>query len=465
MVALPASYGSSGARPPLLSIAASDISVIFEWAALLPLAVYLASSRFSHQLVGQTALTRTICVGLFPRLGVLSSIANFLQNGPDFLDRASSVSELRRTVWDVKWGSVFPCANGAASAMLGSYVLRHIKPEDIPEPVDMDQKDQKDHDDTTPSPSTSAQVETHAPLVNAGTSNCPTLPVSQPVFRRYQTLHVLDFSGPVRDKPSSHDCLNSTILRNACKVLVLVGLLGACVVTILFGLYGTATAILVTILFRLCKLLIRVRRPSGYLYSNEGESGCMLVALHENASTWYLYKGSRAVVDTLLNKTMIESITSPLGIWLAYALRFMEFLQLIAMTYVASQKGWDGVALLCLVAVAWAYDHVAYSDDKIAATWLRHEFVVPTAQTYRFGGRTAMIGTIQALSNTSVTSWMDGILAPSDRRDVWLSKVAGHPATEKLEALSIGDRKWVDLNMRLTEQALKTLGRPEAASA
>jgi hypothetical protein len=47
----------------------------------------------------------------------------------------------------------------------------------------------------------------------------------------------------------------------------------------------------------------------------------MLVAIHENASTWYLYSGSRAVVDTLLNKPTIHSIISPLGMVLPWFLR------------------------------------------------------------------------------------------------------------------------------------------------
>jgi hypothetical protein len=94
----PASYGTNGANPPALSIASSNLLIIFEWASLLPFAFYLANSRLSYQLVGQTALAGFISISLFPRLGVLGSIADFLHQGADFLDRASSVSELRRIV-------------------------------------------------------------------------------------------------------------------------------------------------------------------------------------------------------------------------------------------------------------------------------------------------------------------------------------------------------------------------------
>jgi hypothetical protein len=85
--------------------------------------------------VGQTALAGFIGVSLFPRLGVLDSIADFLQQGADFLDRVSSVSEVRRTIWDANWSSVFPCANGFVGDILYAHALRGIQLVDIPEEV------------------------------------------------------------------------------------------------------------------------------------------------------------------------------------------------------------------------------------------------------------------------------------------------------------------------------------------
>jgi hypothetical protein len=151
----------------------------------------------------------------------------------------------------------------------------------------------------------------------------------------------------------------------------------------------------------------------------------MLVAIHENASTWYLYMGSRGIIDALLNKPMIESIQSSLGSWLAFALRALAILQLVTMTYVAAQRGWDGVGFLALVVVAWVFDYFFYSDGRIAAQWLKDQGVGIKAHSFRFTGRTPMIGAIQVLKETPVTAWMDGILAPSGRRAVWLAELNG----------------------------------------
>lgn len=129
----PASLGANGAEPPVLPVASSDLSSIFEWAALFPLAIYLASSRYPHLLVGRTALAGFIPVGLFPRLGVLAMIADLLQHGQDFIDRASSVTDSRRTVWDVSWDSIFPCANGAVAEILSGYILRNVKLQSLEE--------------------------------------------------------------------------------------------------------------------------------------------------------------------------------------------------------------------------------------------------------------------------------------------------------------------------------------------
>lgn len=73
----------------------------------------------------------------------------------------------------------------------------------------------------------------------------------------------------------------------------------------------------------------------------------MLVSIHQNANIWHLFIGDRAIVDTLLNKTMI-SFTGPCAVVAAW-LHAAYFLQLVAMTRVAAQKGYDGIFLLALM--------------------------------------------------------------------------------------------------------------------
>lgn len=98
-------------------------NIVSEWTALIPLVAHLASYRHNHQLVGEAALSGRLNVSLFPRLGVLDGIARLLAGGPDFLDRVSTLGEVSRHVWDVNWGSSFPCANGAASSIITAYAL------------------------------------------------------------------------------------------------------------------------------------------------------------------------------------------------------------------------------------------------------------------------------------------------------------------------------------------------------
>jgi hypothetical protein len=93
----PVAEGTIGLAPLLFSFSSAP-DIIFEWAALIPLVIYLATYHYSYQLVGKTALAGIINVGLFPKLGVLDGIADLLKEGADFLDRACSISELRRDV-------------------------------------------------------------------------------------------------------------------------------------------------------------------------------------------------------------------------------------------------------------------------------------------------------------------------------------------------------------------------------
>src|SRR5271168_3011492 len=118
----PPNLGSTGAIaffqvPPLLTIVA-------EWAALIPLIVHLASFQDDHRMVGEVALNCRLSTGLFPRLGHLNGIARLLRGGPDFVDRVSGTGALSSVVWDVSWGRVFPCANGQARDLPTTYTSR-----------------------------------------------------------------------------------------------------------------------------------------------------------------------------------------------------------------------------------------------------------------------------------------------------------------------------------------------------
>lgn len=83
-----------------------------EWAALLPLAIHLASSQDDYITVGDISLLRQFQVSLFPPLWTLSSVARLLERGTKYLDFASTKGGSSQTVWDVKFGSVFLVANG-----------------------------------------------------------------------------------------------------------------------------------------------------------------------------------------------------------------------------------------------------------------------------------------------------------------------------------------------------------------
>jgi hypothetical protein len=439
----PASYGSTGAAPPVLPIASSDASIVFEWAAIFPLAIYLADRRLSHKLVGQASLAGFLPTGLFPRLGVLNMVCDFLKEGPDFLDRASSVSELRRTVWDVNTGNIFTCANGAASDILAKYVLRKACLVDL-------------------SDNSSKQ--------NSGATGQRTTGLPSTGYRRCQTLHILDCQFMPSSTQSGHRHRASNVQKAVkykpilYEVVLLLVLLGLAVISILFGVFATTAAIVLTVAFRILRYFIRVTRPSTYLENNEpGASGCMLVALHENATTWYLYRGSRAIIDTLLNKSMIEDIAaSPL----VSVARVLATLQLATMTYAAAQKGWDGVGLLAVIIVAWVSDWVLYREHVLAAQWLKHEDVDIRAQSFKFSGRVPMLGAIQVLKGTGNISWMDGILAPSNRRNQWLADLVKLPAVAGWQQGTSGiasadhntaDAQWAQRNTDLVCAAMKVI--------
>lgn len=439
-------YGTNNAQPPVLGVSSMGPAILFEWAALLPLAVYLASNGHVHEIVGRISLLGSIKVSFFPPIGVLYRIASLLENGPDFLDRANSIGELRRTVWDANWGSIFTCANGATSDILSEASLLGVRVSEIPQLQLI--------------PNTSSVSKMRATssgkysIINEQTESR---------YRRNQLLHVIDCSYTQKSEEKSKvpsSFWNWKGFFDLVEIILLLLTPGLGALAILFGLYGTAVCIFVTFSFHFLCRFVQIHRPPGYLYNNEGPAagGCMLTALHENASTWFLYTGSREIVDSLLNKPMIDSISSPLGSTLPALFRFLGVLQLVAVTYVASQKGWDGIALLALIFTSTLLDHLIYNKNRLALCWLQKEKVKLLGYSFRLGTRSAVIGAVQVLKQTPNTSWMDEILAPCSRRDAWLALLAGEGNAHTLEqGLVQKDKDWLLLQVNQTEVAVNII--------
>ena len=406
-------------------------SIVAEWAGLLPLVIHLTSRHFDFQLAGEAALLGRISIGLFPKLGSLQSIAHLLEGGEEFLERASTVSDTVCGVYDVNWGSTFACANGAASSMVMTYAMRRIRtslvmPDTVETPI---KKTRSEHSARPATPE----------------SPPPGRPNPEYHRRRFQTLNVLKF-GRTTTTRNWRNKVDSAMSSWAFVIFAFSMLVGGAVVSMLFGCYGTAVILLSGAVSQLACQTLCFERPDKYLVSSESHDACMLLSASENSSTWYLYIGDRGVVDYLLNKTMIEhsSGSGLLSLWF----RIAHYIQLLAMTFVAAQKGWDGVCMVIVMISAWLF-HWPHGRDYMARRWLEHEGVTVKASRFDFMGRSQMIGAIQMFSGRKVTSWMDSILVNCPRRQAWLQALGcldtanySSPPPE-LETLTTFDQSWV----------------------
>ena len=186
---------------------------------------------------------------------------------------------------------------------------------------------------------------------------------------------------------------------------------------------------------------ITIRRPNGYLRNNEPHDACMLVASHNNAMEWHLFTGDRAIVDTLLNKPMFKVPTGRTAAIATAWFRFAHVLRLAAMTFVAAQKGWDGVILVVLV-FAHCLMHVFFRSRTLAQHWIEREEVDASVRSFEFGGRVAMIGAIQAFSETNNTTWMDEIISSHPRRDALLARIGDDD--DQQHGFIPWDAAWID---------------------
>ncbi|KAL9097524.1 MAG: hypothetical protein Q9165_000420 [Trypethelium subeluteriae] len=293
--------------------------------------------------------------------------------------------------------------------------------------------------------------------VNRSQSNSAT--VSH--FRRYQTLHVLHF-GRVAAKAGHWKLMDRLKSSNFYTGGSLVFSLILTVVLCLFGLYGTSVILLVSAISQLSSRFVRLYRPPGYLESNEASKDAfMLTATHSNAMTWYLFMGDRGAVDTLLNKTMICVRGDQQEQWCSSWLRLAHAIQLLSMTFVAAQKGWDGVGLLVLVAIEWIR-RWNMRKENLANSWLRKEGVHIKVRSYEFTGRGTLLGAVQALSNSRTTTWMDGIMVPHARRDVLLRRIeklrSGEPH-EIESSWSENDMQYISRSAALSIEAAEMIDR------
>jgi len=443
--------------------------VLSEWASVIPLVCHLATYKHDWELVGRISLNGRLSTSIFPKLGVLAGLSRLLERGPDFIDQTSSKGRPGWRVWDVRWGGSFPCANGGASAMIMDYALKKEKgkvmdmPDKIPPQEQPPTSGSKLSLSTLPTQRTIVETLPH-PIITAKSSgssqspprnksrtqssqsprgfstaspskgssipeagDSPRKPTAVAVskgHRRYQTLHLLQFR---RRKTRRSWLLRLDLLLTSAtwESFKLVGRIAVVSVLCLLGLFGTSTILMCGAVSQIGCRMVKVDRPPGYLESNEQEQeSSMLVALHENSCTWYLFHGERAVIDSLLNKTMISIPKSSKRTALSWILRTTHIMQLLAMTFVAGQKGWDGVGLVILM----IFDHMLAwksSDGNAARRWMESEGVDVCVNSFNFTGRTMLIGAVHSLSGSESPSWMDNILAPFPRRDAWLKRLGG----------------------------------------
>ncbi|KAI4191564.1 MAG: hypothetical protein LQ348_003497 [Seirophora lacunosa] len=311
-------------------------SIITEWSALIPLVAHLAHYGENNRMIGELALEGYFSVGLFPKLGYLDGLRKLLQDGPDFMDRANAEASYK--VWDVNWGSVFTRANGSAITILTEYALRkHRQPIQMPEKVTL-------HSGPPPGSLSRANV---APLPKV---------VTTPSFRRHQDLHVIYMSRN-NHTSSIRGTLLLSLLSWTGELMYHLVLLGLVVVFCLLGAFGTAAVVGTGLVSAMVCKTLQTKRPSGYLSNNEKHDACMLSAVHDNAQTWYLYMGDRGVIDWMLNKTMLQTPWAN-RLQIAY-FRIAHALQISAMTFVAAQKGVDGLCLLVLLALTYGFHYLS----------------------------------------------------------------------------------------------------------
>jgi len=143
------------------------------------------------------------------------------------------------------------------------------------------------------------------------------------------------------------------------------------ILAFLHGCYATASTLLFAGLLRIAILFVKIERPKSYLQSNEpNQSGSMLVSAGPNSDIWYLYLGSRGIIDGLLNKPMVTDVSAHPAA--TCALIVLEGCLTLSAGFAFAQKGWDGVGVLAILLISRLVDYVILNNKRLARNWMKH---------------------------------------------------------------------------------------------
>lgn len=430
-------------------------TIVAEWAALLPLILHLANPKFDAELVGRVSLLGRLSTDLFPRLGTARSISRLLENPGKLLDQTSAAN---KQVWDVKHGGRFPSANGAVSDTMTDTLARHVRP--IPAIDRNTEPKAPGHDHQEHKISASAHPK-----------------ASETQFRRPQRLRIFHCR---RQEYKRLSKINPSEWQNKAPTttLYVIAMVGVAVVLGLYGLFGTCACLVISVISTATCRLVKFRRVTNFLKSNERDEsgglrpdGCMLCAAHPNSYEWDLFVGDRGIIDALLNKPMIEieDVTSQ---WLILWFRSADVLQLLAMTFAAAQKGWDGVALVILMLSDWLVVFIASIGGRMVQNFMKNNDLSVKVWTLDFPGklsrrqtcrvltcllgRVAMLAAIHCCSESHCWTWMDDIIVSTPRRDALLRQ-SQQEDLRHVQTLSEADRDWVCRNLKWTRDAVRRI--------
>lgn len=114
-----------------------------------------------------------------------------------------------------------------------------------------------------------------------------------------------------------------------------------------------------------------------------------------------------------------------------------------------------------LLLVNYGFQYL-FGGHSMARQWLETEQVSVDAHTFRFSGRTPMIGAIHMIGEARDAAWIDTLLAPCPRVKVWLDELKCAAELRRrldsdLQCLSSSDRSWVLLNSQLATEAARLI--------
>jgi len=214
---------------------------------------------------------------------------------------------------------------------------------------------------------------------------------------------------------------------------------GVAIVSLMAGLYIGCGYLLLVLLTGICVRFTHGGKPRRLLDERPAPYARMVIATDSlNGSEWWAFYGGSYLLNSLLNKPLYRTDTTPTPKLLRFALRLLIVGQWVLAVGSCALQNWNALVISFWIICCALMNVYAYPPEERVQDWLRYDLNIVLERIHtEFSSRRSMLSALAYLNPDSAhTKWIDPILASSEDRSRWESALLAYMESGKLPVVS-----------------------------